>query len=144
MHNTTTFNPHSQPYEAELRLPENLQNTKKRRMNFLHVRNFPWPQTLPERIEEISKTLQTFIITNIPMLWKLPECLTRMTSLKMLHIVDFSLLDDLPSGMHRLTSLEALAINGSPKLCRKCQPHSGEYWPMISRIKRVNIGKPEE
>jgi hypothetical protein len=100
---------------------------------------------LPERIEEIAMTLQTFIITNIPMLWKLPECLTRMTStLKMLHIVDCPLLDDLPSGMHRLTSLEALAINGSPKLCRKCRPHSGEYWPMISQIKRVNIGEPEE
>jgi hypothetical protein len=81
---------------------------------------------LPERIEEIANTLQTFIITNIPMLWKLPECLTRMTSLKMLHIVDFSLLDDLPSGMHRLTSLEALTIYGSPKLYRKCHPDSGE------------------
>ncbi|KAK2416984.1 hypothetical protein QL285_039332 [Trifolium repens] len=112
-------------------------------MDFLHVQNFPRLQTLPEWIEEIAETLQTIIITNIPMLWKLPECLTRiMTSLKMLHIFDCPLLDDLPSGMHRLASLEAL--NGFPELCRKCQPHTGEYWPMISRIKRVNIGKPEE
>ncbi|MCI06417.1 CC-NBS-LRR disease resistance protein, partial [Trifolium medium] len=29
--------------------------------------------------------------------------------------------------------------HGSPKLCRKCQPHSGEYWPMISHIKHVTM-----
>ncbi|GAU30050.1 hypothetical protein TSUD_332190 [Trifolium subterraneum] len=129
----------------KISLPENLQNTKKRRrMNFLHVQNFPRLQTLPEWIEEAAETLQTLIITNIPMLWKLPECLTIMTSLKMLHIADCPRLGNLPSGMQRLTALEALTIDGSPKLCRKCQPHSGEYWPMISHIKHVNIGEPEE
>jgi hypothetical protein len=26
-------------------------------------------------------------------------------------------------------------------LCRKCQSPSGEYWPMIGRIKRVSVRK---
>jgi hypothetical protein len=60
----------------------------------------------------------------------------------MLHIADCPLLDDLPSGMQRLTALDALTIAGCPILCQKCQPHSGEYWPMIAHIKRVSIGEP--
>ncbi|MCI46429.1 NBS-LRR disease resistance protein, partial [Trifolium medium] len=66
-----------------------------------------------------------------------------MSRLKMLHIADCSALYDLPSGMQHLTSLEDLTIDGCPTLCRKCEPHTGEYWPMISHIKRVSIGVEE-
>jgi len=129
----------------ELNLPENLQNATKRwRINFLHVENFPRLQRLPKWIENAAVTLQTLIITNIPMLAMLPECLTRMTHLKMLHISGCPGLNFLPSDMQCLTSLEALTIDGCPVLCQKCQPHSGEYWPMISHIKRFSIGEPKE
>ncbi|MCH90284.1 putative disease resistance protein RGA3-like, partial [Trifolium medium] len=127
--------------KLELRVPENLQNTIKRwRMSFLHVENFPGLQW----IEGAAETLQTLIIINIPMLWKFPDCLTKMTRRKMLHVADCPLLDCLPSGIQCLTALDTLTIDGCPKLCRKCKPHSGEYWPVISHIKRVSIGEPKE
>lgn len=129
----------------ELNLPENLQNAMKTwMMRFLHLENFPWPQTLPKWIEDAAETLQTLIIINVPELLELPGCLTRMTHLKMLHISGCPGLNFLPSDMQCLTSLEALTIDGCPVLCQKCQPHSGEYWPMISHIKRVSIGEPKE
>ncbi|CAK8543233.1 unnamed protein product [Lathyrus sativus] len=129
----------------QLRLPENPQSkTKRWRMKYLRLENFPELHTLPEWIERAAETLQTLIIINIPMLWKLPDCLTRMTCLKGLCIARCPLLDSFPSGMQHLTFLEALTIDGCPKLCRKCQPHYGEYWPMISHIKRVSIGEEEE
>jgi len=128
-----------------LRLPENLQNSMKTwRMRFLHLENFPRLQTLPKWIEDAAETLQTLIIINVPTLEELPESLTRMTRLKMLHIADCRLLHYLPSGIQHLSALEALTIDGCPKLCQKYQPHSGECWPMISHIKRVSIGELEE
>jgi hypothetical protein len=62
-----------------------------------------------------------------------------MTHLKRLVIRDCPQLLSLPSGIHHLTALEELYIDGCPELCRKCQPQSGEYWSMIAHIKRVII-----
>jgi hypothetical protein len=129
--------------------PENhtLQNHIGRwKMTFLHLENVnPWLWTLPKWIEGAAETLQTMILINLNLCALgnelLPEGLTRMSRLKMLHIADCPLLNYLPWGM---TALEALTIDGCPKLCQKCQPHSGEYWPMISQIKRVSIGEHEE
>ncbi|GAU30049.1 hypothetical protein TSUD_332180 [Trifolium subterraneum] len=130
----------------DLSPPENhtLQNpTRIWKMTFLHLQNkIPWLWTLPEWIEGVAETLQTLILINLYELSKLPECLTRMTRLKMLHIAGCPRLDYLPSGMQHLTALDDLTINGCPDLCRQCQPHSGEYWPMISHIKGVSIGEP--
>ncbi|CAJ2671460.1 unnamed protein product [Trifolium pratense] len=130
----------------DLSPPENhtLQNpTGRWKMTFLHIQNeIPWLWTLPEWIEGVVETLQTLILINLYELRMLPQCLTRMTRLKMLHIADCPLLNYLPSGMQQLTALEALTIDGCPKLCQQCQPHAGEYWPMISHIKCVSIGEP--
>jgi Leucine-rich repeat (LRR) protein len=112
------------------------------KMTFLHLENkIPWLSNLPAWIEEAVETLQTLILINLDSLRKLPECLTKMSCLKKLHIAGCSALYDLPSGMQHLTSLEDLTIDGCPKLCRKCKRPSGEYWPMISHIKRVSIGE---
>jgi hypothetical protein len=134
----------------DLSLPENhtLKNPIGRwKMTFLHLENLNrWLRTLPEWIEGAAETLQTLILINLCEFGRalLPKCLTRMSRLKMLHIADCPLLDYLPSGMQKLTALESLSIDGCPKLCRQCQPHSGKYWPMIAHIKRVSIGEPKE
>jgi hypothetical protein len=113
------------------------------KMTFLHLENkISSLSNLPAWIEEAVETLQTLILINLDLLRKLPECLTIMSRLKKLHLAGCSALYDLPSGMQHLTSLEDLTIDGCPKLCRKCKRPSGEYWPMISHIKRVSIGEP--
>ncbi|KAJ1430008.1 Virus X resistance protein-like, coiled-coil domain [Sesbania bispinosa] len=124
----------------------NHENSIQRmRMKMLFLDGFPELETLPQWIEGAANTLQILVILDCPNLEMLPECLTTMTHLKYLHIFNCPKLSSLPSDMHRLTAhLEVLVIMGCPELCRKCQPESGEYWPIIAHIKKVNIEKPRE
>ncbi|XP_058738246.1 disease resistance protein RGA2-like [Vicia villosa] len=126
----------------DLSLSENhtLENPMERwRMTFLYLENeCLW--TLPEWIEGVVETLQTLIIINLPMLQRLPECLARMAHLKMLYIAECIVLAHFPVGIKHLTSLVALTIHNCPILGGECHPHSGQYWPVISHIKRVSIG----
>ncbi|XP_029126559.1 putative disease resistance protein RGA3 [Cajanus cajan] len=128
-----------------LNLSCNCESPKQRlRMKYLHLEHCPRQQTFPEWIEGAADTLQTLLILNCDSLKMLPECLTRMSHLKMLHIVNCPQLSYLPSDMHSLTALEDLSIDGCPELCRKCEPQSGEYWSFISHIKRLSIGETRE
>ncbi|XP_027353003.1 putative disease resistance protein RGA3 [Abrus precatorius] len=128
-----------------LKLPLNYETPiQKLRMKFLHLEHFPRQMALPEWIQGASDTLKTLLILDFPSLEVLPEWLTRMTNLKILHIVNCPQLTCLPSDMQHLTALEDLTIDGCPELCRKCQPQSGEYWPLIAHIKHVSIADPRQ
>jgi hypothetical protein len=117
--------------------------TEKLNMKHLYLLNFPRVLTLPGWIAGASNTLETLLIKNFPNLMSLPECLTTMTCLKRLYIISCHQLLNLPSDLHRLTALEDLHIIDCPELNRKCQPQSGEYWPMISHIKSIFFNEPE-
>ncbi|XP_014495438.1 putative disease resistance protein RGA3 isoform X1 [Vigna radiata var. radiata] len=128
-----------------LNLSLNCENPIERlRMKFLHIEECPRQQTLPQWIEGAAETLQTLLISNLHSLEMLPEWLTSMTHLKMLHIVNCPQLLYLPSDMHRLGALEDLTIDGCSELCQKCEPQSGEYWSFIAHIKHLSIGETRE
>ncbi|KAL5059307.1 hypothetical protein RYX36_030911 [Vicia faba] len=111
------------------------------RLKHLHLKSFPQLLKLPRWIEDAAETLETLKIRKFPNLKMLPEFPTLMTHLKSLYIDLCPKLLSLPSDMHRLTALEELRIYRCPELCQKLRPPSGEYWPMIGRIKRISIGK---
>ncbi|KAK2416897.1 putative disease resistance protein RGA3 [Trifolium repens] len=111
------------------------------RIKHLHLKRFPQLLKLPRWIEDTADTLETLRIRKFSNLKMLPERLTSMTNLKSLYIDCCPQLLSLPSDMHRLTALEEFRVYRSPELCRKCQSPSGEYWPMIGRIKRVSVRK---
>ncbi|KAL5062389.1 hypothetical protein RYX36_024126 [Vicia faba] len=111
------------------------------RLKHLHLKSFPQLLKLPRWIEDAAETLETLKIRKFPKLKMLPEFPTLMTHLKSLYIDLCPKLLSLPSDMHRLTALEELRIYRCPELCQKLRPPSGEYWPMIGRIKRISIGK---
>jgi len=128
-----------------LNLSLNCENPIPRlRMKFLHIEQCPRQQTLPQWIQGAADTLQTLLISNMHSLEMLPEWLTAMTRLKILHIVNCPQLLYLPSDMHRLGALEDLSIDGCAELCRKCEPQSGEYWSFIAHIKHLSIGETRE
>ncbi|PNX92312.1 disease resistance protein rga3-like [Trifolium pratense] len=114
---------------------------RRSRIKHLHLKRFPQLLNLPRWIEGAVDTLETLRIRKFSNLTMLPECLTSMANLKSLYIDCCPQLMSLPSDMHRLTALEEFRIYRSPELCRKCRPPSGEYCPMIGRIKRVSVGK---
>jgi hypothetical protein len=105
----------------------------------LFIEDIPGLWTLPGCIEGAAENLETILICDLPNFDTLPEFLTTMTRLKRLGISGCPQLLSLPIGIHHLTALEILRIEGCPELCRKCQPQSGEYWPMIAHIKSVII-----
>jgi hypothetical protein len=110
-------------------------------MKHLYLTGFSTLMTLPEWIVCAKDTLETLAFANLPNLKVLPVFLTIMTRLKRLFIVECPQLLSLTSDIRCLTALEQLTINGCPELCRKCQPQSGEYWPMIAHIKTIFIGE---
>ncbi|MCH83434.1 disease resistance protein [Trifolium medium] len=112
------------------------------RMKYLILVNYPGLLALPRWTVGIADTLETLLISDLPDLKMLPECLTTMFNLKRIYIHNCPQLLCLPSDMHRLTALEDLRIVDCPELCRKCLPQSGEYWPMISHIKGIFIEEP--
>ncbi|GAU17972.1 hypothetical protein TSUD_330970 [Trifolium subterraneum] len=111
------------------------------RIKHLYLIGFSKLVTLPGWIECAMDTLETLVISNLPNLDMLPVFLTTMTRLKRLYITNCFQLLSFTSDMRRLTALENLRIKGCPVLCSRCQPLYGEYWPMISHIKTVFIGK---
>jgi len=128
-----------------LNLSLNCENPiHKLRMKFLHIEQCPRQLTLPQWIQGAADTLQTLLISNLHNLEMLPEWITALTHLKMLHIVNCPQLLHLPSDMHRLGALEDLTIDGCSELCRKCEPQSGEYWSFIAHIKHLSIGETRE
>jgi hypothetical protein len=128
----------------KLNLSLNNENpTETLRMKHLFLHNFPRVLTFPGWIAGATNTLETLLINDFHNLKCLPECLTTMTCLKRLYIISSHQLLSFPNDMHLLTALEYLHIVDCSRLSRKCQPRSGEYWPMISHINRISIEEPK-
>ncbi|XP_058740371.1 putative disease resistance protein RGA3 [Vicia villosa] len=108
-------------------------------MNHLYIARLTGLLTIPSWIEGVVDTLETLQVYELPNLTTLPECLTTMTRLKRLWISCCPQLSSLPSDFHCLAALEHLYIYDCPELYLKCQPKSGEYWPMIARMEITSI-----
>ncbi|KAG4912959.1 hypothetical protein JHK84_053412 [Glycine max] len=97
---------------------------------------------LPQWLQETANSLRTLIIKYCDNLEMLPEWLSTLTNLKSLLILDCPKLISLPDNIHHLTAFEHLHIYGCAELCKKYQPHVGEFWSKISHIKDVFIEEP--
>ncbi|KAJ1405275.1 Leucine-rich repeat [Sesbania bispinosa] len=96
------------------------------RMKILQLWSFPELHTLPEWIEGAAGTLQHLMIANFPNLKMLPKCLTTMTHLKNLGILECPQLLSLPSDMHCLTAhLEGLWIHDCPEFTKNVSHNLG-------------------
>ncbi|RDY03727.1 putative disease resistance protein RGA1, partial [Mucuna pruriens] len=116
----------------------------KLKLKTVHLYGLPQMVALPLWLQETANSLQSLVISHCYNLEMLPQWLSTLTNLKTLEINKCPMFLSLPDNIHHLTALERLTIHGCPELCRKYQPHVGEFWPKISHIKQVLIGKPEE
>jgi Leucine-rich repeat (LRR) protein len=115
---------------------------KKLMMKHLFIINIPGLLTLPGWVEGAAETLHTLIISNLPNLHTLPECLTTMTHLKRLIIADCPQLLSLPSGIHHLPALEQLVIKKCPKFLRY-EPLFGKSMPMMDELEPIEEEEEE-
>ncbi|KAL2565404.1 hypothetical protein GLYMA_19G137200v4 [Glycine max] len=120
------------------------EQNPKLRLKYVAFWGLPQLVALPQWLQETANSLRTLIISDCDNLEMLPEWLSTMTNLKVLLIYGCPKLISLPDNIHHLTALEHLHISGCPELCKKCQPHVGEFWSKISHIKDVFIKEPEK
>ena len=120
------------------------EQNPKLRLKFVAFVGLPQLVALPQWLQETANSLQSLAIKNCDNLEMLPEWLSTLTNLKVLHILACPELISLPDNIHHLTALERLRIAYCPELRRKYQPHVGEFWSKISHIKEVFIEEPEK
>ncbi|KAG5086119.1 hypothetical protein JHK82_053516 [Glycine max] len=120
------------------------EQNPKLRLKFVAFVGLPQLVALPQWLQETANSLQSLAIKNCDNLEMLPEWLSTLTNLKVLHILACPELISLPDNIHHLTALERLRIAYCPELRRKYQPHVGEFWSKISHIKEVLIEEPEK
>jgi len=78
--------------------------------------NLPETFTLPEQLLQGSaESLQTFIIKNSPNIREMPECISN------------------------LNKLQNLEITRCPRLSKRCRRGTGEDWPKIKHIRKIEV-----
>ncbi|KAL2320675.1 hypothetical protein Fmac_029644 [Flemingia macrophylla] len=120
------------------------EQSSKLKLRFVQFCYLPQLRVLPQWLQTSTMSLQCLSISNCDNFKIFPEWLSTLANLKTLAITDCLNVLSLPNDIHHLTKLEILNISGCPKLCSKCQPQVGEFWPKISHIKQLFIDEIEE
>nr|XP_011459719.1 PREDICTED: putative disease resistance protein RGA3 [Fragaria vesca subsp. vesca] len=96
-------------------------------------------EALPSWLEDYAIVLQSIAVKQCDNLTELPE-LQIFTFLEQLLIKSCSNLLALPQGLHCLTELRELKINGCPKLSKSCKRQlKGENWSKFAREAKIEL-----
>ncbi|KAL0423819.1 UNVERIFIED_CONTAM: hypothetical protein Sradi_0916700 [Sesamum radiatum] len=106
----------------------------------LRLAMLPELKDLPESMQLFS-ALEGLIIWGCEGLCSLPDWLGSLESLSWLHIYFCKNLSSLSAGFKTPKSLTRLRIYGCPELEKRCKKPKGEYWPKISHIPTIRIGR---
>ncbi|KAL8506833.1 hypothetical protein ACS0TY_017648 [Phlomoides rotata] len=94
--------------------------------------------SLPQGLQQIP-SLQFLSLGALPLLTSLPEWLANLVSLTRLRIHKCPKITALPSSIQGMTNLRMLDIWECPELERRCERTTGEDWPKIAHIPRLDI-----
>jgi Leucine-rich repeat (LRR) protein len=104
----------------------------------LRFSRLPKLVSLPSGLRHAA-TLQMLEISDCESLTAIPEWIHNCKSLQVIEICQCLGLASLPEGMHRLTSLQRLTIKGCPILLQRCKGDTGEDWPKIAHIPKLDL-----
>ncbi|KAK0574831.1 hypothetical protein LWI29_029792 [Acer saccharum] len=114
-------------------------NSTRIQLRTIFISGLPNLEELPQWLLH-GNTLESLSILKCPNFIALPESLQNLQSLQLLFIWDCPKLTSLPEGMRRLIALRRLAIYGDcPALIERCKKDTGEDWPKIAHIPRIEI-----
>ncbi|XP_020212919.1 disease resistance protein RGA2 [Cajanus cajan] len=130
--------------DLELWKDHHEEQSPELKLKYVEFWDLPQMVGLPQWLKKTTNLLHSLFLFNCDNLEMLPEWLSTLTNLKTLVIENCPKLLSLPNNIHHLTALEILIIQGCPELCKKCEPHVGEYWPKISHIRDVILEDSDE
>ncbi|KAK4383842.1 putative disease resistance protein RGA3 [Sesamum angolense] len=106
----------------------------------LYLGWLPELKDLPESMQLFS-ALRGLVIWGCEGLCSLPDWLGSLESLISLFLSNCNNLSSLSDGFKTPESLTRLRIYGCPELEKRCNKPEGEYWPKISHIPTIIIGR---
>ncbi|KAF7847493.1 hypothetical protein BT93_L2905 [Corymbia citriodora subsp. variegata] len=83
--------------------------------------------------------LERLYVIDCPSFTIVPEWLSNHIHLKLIVLYECPNLLFLPQGVQSLTALKELYIEHCGELSKRCQPTTGEDWPIISHIPRIGL-----
>ncbi|PRQ32897.1 putative P-loop containing nucleoside triphosphate hydrolase, leucine-rich repeat domain, L [Rosa chinensis] len=114
------------------------------RLRSLLIENSSLEALPPWLIEDSADTLQSIALVGCHNLKALPE-LINFRFLEQLHIEECSKLSALPQGLHCLTELRGLRIEGCPELSKSCKRQlKGEEWSKMARQVKITLDADDE
>ncbi|WVZ04859.1 hypothetical protein V8G54_018205 [Vigna mungo] len=131
--------------DLELCKEDHEEQSPKLKLKFIEFSILSQLVTLPKWFQEAANSLQCLVVSDCHNFESFPEWLPVLTDMKTLDIRNCPKLVSLPDNIHLFTALENLTIRGcAADLCKKYEPHVGEFWPKISHIKNILIDEWED
>ncbi|KAI9161775.1 hypothetical protein LWI28_020557 [Acer negundo] len=126
--------------KCNLKMEMELQSIKPH-LQMLCIDGLPEFNELPQWLLQCSaNTLQWLAIKNCPNFERLPvEPLQILKSLEVLEISNCPKFSSLPEDIHGLTALTELKVRDCPDFSKRCKRGTGEDWPKIDHIPRIEL-----
>ncbi|XP_056171776.1 putative disease resistance protein RGA4 [Syzygium oleosum] len=90
-------------------------------------------------LDKSACALESFSVYDCPTLTDVPEWLPNHTRLRLIHLIRCSNLSSMPQGMQSLAALKELRVENCGQLSERCRPTTGEDWPKIAKIPRIEL-----
>ncbi|KAG6743350.1 hypothetical protein POTOM_054304 [Populus tomentosa] len=98
-----------------------------------------------EKIQPLSLSLRIVMFANLPSTTALPEQLLQGSAefLQTFIIGDCPNIEEIPDCISNLKKLQHLEIIDCPRLSKRCRRETGEDWPKIKHIPKIEVGNDD-
>ncbi|KAK3431717.1 hypothetical protein EUGRSUZ_E03696 [Eucalyptus grandis] len=122
-----------------------LMLTEENKSNFpsnlcvLLISNFEQVMELLQCLDKSACTLESFFVIDCSGLTAIPEWLSNHTRLGLIRLIGCRNLLSMPQGILSLTALKELWVDNCGELSERCRPTTGEDWPKIAHIPKIQL-----